>query len=100
MIWHIVRFDFSGCSSDQREELEQRITGLAALDEVAWLRVARDVDEPSVTGLLTGFADREALQGYRKHPRHLPVIEALRDAGVGAVRLDVETPDDATALPA
>lgn len=99
MIWHIVRFDFSGVDAATRADIEQAIRELDRLEEVAWLRLAHDLAEPDVTGLLAVFADRAALDAYRVHPDHVPVVERLREAGVGATRLDVETPDDPAELP-
>ncbi|MEX2550124.1 MAG: Dabb family protein [Nitriliruptoraceae bacterium] len=95
VIWHVVRFDFTTVDEDTRREVEEALAGLAALDEVSWLRVARDIEEPTVTGLLTGFEDVDALARYRVHPDHVPVVEWIRSLGIGAVRLDVAT-DDAT----
>jgi quinol monooxygenase YgiN len=99
VIWHVVRFDFSGIDDAVREEVEADLRALDRLDEVAWLRVARDVEEPSVTGLLTVFADLAALEAYRIHPDHLPVVARVRELGVGTVRLDVATDDAIEALP-
>ncbi len=98
MIWHVVRFDCSEVGEDTRQEIEEALRGLAALDEVTWLRVARDIENPHVTGLLTGFADVEALARYRVHPDHVPVVERIRSLGIGAVRLDVATDDDPEVL--
>ncbi len=100
MIWHIVRFDFAATDDQTRRRLEDRLTDLAGIDEVAWLRVARDLSEATVTGLLTVFRTEEDLEAYRTHPDHVPVVEAIREAGVATVRLDVETPDDVSSLPA
>lgn len=99
MIWHIVRFDLGGVDPEVRAELEAALAGLDAIEEVAWLRVARDVEDPAVTGLITVFADHAALERYRVHPDHLPVVERLRALGVPAARLDIATDDDPTALP-
>lgn len=99
MIWHIVRFDMSGLDTTLREEIEADLAGLAELEEVAWLRVARDVEEPSFTGLLTGFVDVDALAAYRVHPRHVPVVERIREHGIPATRLDIATDDDPRDLP-
>lgn len=100
MIWHIVRFDFHGVADDVRERLEASLDGLTAIDEVAFLRLGRDLDDPAVTGLVTGFATAADLEAYRVHPEHVPVVEGLRDAGVGVVRLDLSTDDDVSELPA
>ena len=100
MIWHVVRFDFSTVADATRDDLEQRIAALADLEPVAWLRLGRDLDTPGITGLLTGFTDLAALEAYRTHPDHLPVVDAIREAGVGASRVDFATDDDAAGLPA
>lgn len=99
MIWHIVRFEMESLDETARVELEDELRALARIEEVAWLRVSRDIDEPSVTGLITGFRDADALDVYRTHPDHLPVLERVRAHGVAATRLDIATEDDANDLP-
>ncbi len=99
MIWHVVRFDCTGVEASTRQELEASLAALAELDEVAWLRVARDVEEPTITGLLTVFADVDALTRYRVHPEHLPVVERIKALGIPTVRLDIATDDEPTDLP-
>lgn len=99
MIWHIVRFDLAEVDETTRQEIESSLAGLAAIDEVAWLRVARDVEEPTITGLLTVFADADALTRYRVHPEHVPVVERIRSLGIPAMRLDIATDDDPADLP-
>lgn len=99
MIWHIVHFDCSGVDAATRDEIERQLEGLAAIDVVAFLRVARDIDHEHVTGLITAFASREDLETYRTHPDHLPVIDTVRGAGVKGIRLDVETDDRVEDLP-
>lgn len=99
MIWHIVRFDMGVLDETTRASLENDLAGLTALDDVAWLRVARDVEDPGVTGLLTAFADHDALERYRVHPQHLPVVQRVRELGVPSVRLDIATDDDPATLP-
>lgn len=99
MIWHVVRFDCAEVDEDTRRDLEASIADLARLDEVAWLRVARDVEDPTVTGLLTVFEDADALARYRVHPEHVPVVERIRSLGIPTVRLDIATDGAATDLP-
>jgi hypothetical protein len=99
VIWHIVRFDMGYLDDAVRREVEASLTALAALDEVAWLRLARDVEDPAVTGLITAFADVDALARYRVHPDHVPVVERIRSLGVPAARLDIATDDDPAELP-
>ena len=90
MIWHIVTFDMSALEESTRVEVEQQLAGLDSLDEVAWLAVARDIDTPGTTGLLTLFASYDDLEAYRVHPEHVPVVQRIRDLGVPVSRLDVE----------
>ena len=99
MIWHVVRFDMTEVEEATRQELEEALAGLDAIEEVAWLRVARDVEDPTVTGLLTVFTDVDALARYRVHPEHVPVVERIRGLGIPAVRLDIATDDDPEDLP-
>lgn len=99
MIWHIVRFDMTHLDETVRREVEAALGGLDALDEVRWLRVARDIEDPGVTGLITVFDDVDALASYRVHPDHLPVVERIRELGIGATRLDLATDDASADLP-
>lgn len=99
MIWHIVRFDMGAIDEVTRTSLEDDLAGLTALDDVAWLRIARDVDDPAMTGLMTAFADYEAIERYRVHPEHLPVVQRVRELGIPSVRLDIATDDDPATLP-
>jgi hypothetical protein len=99
VIWHIVRFDMGHLDDVERSQLEGALETLADLDEVRWLRVARDVDDPAVTGLITVFDDYEALERYRTHPQHVPVVKRIGDHGVTATRLDIATGDDPADLP-
>jgi hypothetical protein len=99
VIWHVVRFDCAEVDEETRRDLEAAIAALARLDEVAWLRVARDLEEPTVTGLLTVFEDADALARYRVHPEHVPVVERIRALGIPTVRLDIATDDAVADLP-
>lgn len=99
MIWHLVRFDFGTVAASTRLEVEADLAALVSIDEVAWLRVGRDIEDPAITGLMTAFADREALDTYRVHPDHVPVVERIRALGIPVVRLDLHTDDDPERLP-
>lgn len=92
MLWHIVRFRFPPTVDEAaRRALERDLAHLEnAIDEVVWLAVSRDVEEPAVTGLLTLFPDEQALAAYRVHPEHTPVVERARALCDEIVRLDVE----------
>lgn len=99
MIWHVVRFEFDGVAEADRRDVEASLAGLAEIAQVAWLRVARDLDQPAVTGLLTAFETVEDLETYRTHPDHVPVVERIRDLGVGATRFDIDVAGGPDTLP-
>ncbi len=99
MIWHIVRFDCASLDEPTRAQIEADLAGLTAIEAVGFLRVARDVDAPEVTVLLTGFASYDDLTTYREHPDHVPVVERIRDLSLPTVRIDVETADLVEDLP-
>jgi hypothetical protein len=91
MLWHIVRFRSPhDVDPDARHALEADLGSLDEhIDEIAWLAVARDLDDARVTGLLSGFADEAALDVYREHPAHLPVVARARELCDDIQRLDV-----------
>lgn len=90
MIWHIVRFDCRALEPAVRDDLAARLAALEALDCVTWLRVGPDIDDPAVIGLLSAFEDLEALETYRVHPDHLPVVARVKELGIPVERLDVD----------
>lgn len=92
MIWHIVTFDMGAVDDETRAGLEDRLAALIDLDMVVWLQVARDVDSPSTTGLLSVFDSYDDLEAYRIHPEHVPVVEDIRELAIPVSRLDVEAP--------
>lgn len=100
MLWHIVRFRFpDDVDAGERARFEAELAGLDIIDEVRLVRVARDLDDPQVTGLITGFDDADALAVYRDHPEHVPVLQRARQLCESLTRLDVATDDDPAALP-
>lgn len=101
MMWHIVRFRFpADVDDEERRALERDIEGLAdAVDEVVWLTVARDVADPTVTGLISLFEDAAGLDAYREHPVHVPVAERARQLSEEVTRLDVAAGSPASASP-
>jgi hypothetical protein len=99
VIWHIARFDMSSLDDETREELEEQLAGLAVIDEVAFLRMARDLNEPNVTGFLTAFADLDAFARYEEHPVHVPVVTRVKELGLPVVHLDFPADDDPADLP-
>jgi hypothetical protein len=98
VIWHVVRFDLGDLDGSTRLEVEAALADLVHLDVVSFLRSGRDVEDPSVTGLIVGLADEAALAAYRDHPDHLPVVRRIRELGVPVSRLDIATDDDPAVL--
>lgn len=98
MLLHAVRFDCSGLAAEVRDEVEAALAGLVDLDVVRGLRLGRDVVDPHVTGLLVALDDEAALDVYREHPDHLPVVARIRELGVPMTRFDIVTDDDPTVL--
>lgn len=93
MIWHVVRFHFGHLSPATRVELEEQLADLAHLDVVGFVRVARDLSDPDVTGLIVGLEDEDALAAYHAHPGHHPVVRRIRELDVSVTRLDLRTAD-------
>jgi hypothetical protein len=98
VIWHVVRFELGNLDEPTRVEVEAALADLVHLDVVSFLRTGRDVDDPSVTGLIVGLADEAALAAYRDHPDHLPVVRRIRELGVPTTRLDIASDDDPAVL--
>lgn len=94
MIWHVVRFELGSLSEEVRTDVEAQLAALADLDVVSFLRVGRDIVDPSVTGLVVGLADEAALEAYRVHPDHQPVVQRITELEVPRVRLDIVSDDD------
>lgn len=99
MIWHVVQFDMSEFDEETRVELEEQLAGLEVIEEVAFLRMARDINEPSVTCFLSVFADLDAFARYEAHPVHVPVVNRVIELDIPRVHMDFESDDDPTALP-
>jgi hypothetical protein len=94
MLYHIVRFTFpSDVDEAARRAFERDLAGLDTIDEVRWLAVGRDLDDPRVTGLLSAFDDEAGLAVYRDHPTHLPVVATSRELCEQVHRLDVYSDD-------
>lgn len=94
MLWHVVRFRFpEDVDPEARASLERDLAALGdAIDEIAWLAVERDIEDPQVTGLLSGFAGEAELAVYRDHPAHVPVAARARQLAEEVHRLDVVAP--------
>ena len=95
MLWHIVKFIYpSDVNDDERRAAEDAIRGLPEqIDEIAFQRLARSVDEPNVSAVVVGFADMAAMEAYNAHPAHVPAAQQIDGLCERVVRVDVETSD-------
>jgi len=79
MLLHLVCFKYKSDTNDAaRIDHRQRLAGLRTLDGVVDLKVGADVvrsPRSYDTGLMITFADRAALDGYQRDPRHVPVAQ-------------------------
>lgn len=99
MLWHLARFDMSSLDDETREDLEDQMLGLAEIEDVAFLRVAHDVNEPNVTVFLSVFEDLAGFRRYEAHPIHIPVLTRCQQLNLPVVHLDFPTDDDVADLP-
>ena len=95
-----MKFRFSAAApDDERRQCEDDVRGLAAdIDTIRFVRIARSVDEPDVSGLLMGFDDANGFASYQVHPAHLPVAARIDGLCSEVVRFDIVTEDDPAAF--
>jgi hypothetical protein len=91
VIRHVVVFSVA---EDARDELPGLIEDLGALrvkiDVIEALAVGRPLNATEFDCAMTvDMADEDALQAYREHPAHQPVLERLRSAATRIVVADI-----------
>lgn len=101
MLWHIVKFIYRpDVSDDERTAAEDAIRGLPGLvEEIAFQRLARSVDEPGVSAVVVGFADAAAMEAYNAHPAHVPAAQRIDGLCAEVVRVDIVTDDEPGDIP-
>lgn len=102
MLWHIVKFHFRPDVTDgDRRAAEDGIAAMPdEIEVIRFLRLARSIDEPDVTGVLVGFDDADAMAAYAADPVHVPAAQRIDALCAQVIRMDLVTPDDpATFLP-
>ena len=92
MIRHIVVFSVA---DGQEEQLAGLVDDLEALpgqiDVIEALAVGRPLnDTPFDCALTVDLADVDALEAYRGHPAHQPVVDRLRAIAADVVVADIE----------
>lgn len=97
MFWHIVKFRFLAHVDDQRRRhCEDAVRALPTqIAAIKFVRSARSVDEPDVTGLVMGFHDQGGYEPYQVHPAHVPVAAQIDSVCHEVVRVDFITDDNA-----
>ena len=79
MLIHIVCFKYKPeVAAAARTQHREHLRALADIDGINELKVGEDVVRSARsydTGLVITFRDRAALDGYAKHPRHVPVAQ-------------------------
>jgi hypothetical protein len=79
----------------RREELDDLLADLRELpgkvEEIAALSAGRLLNESSLdAALCVDVSDADALQRYRDHPEHQPVVRRLREVALEIVVADYE----------
>jgi hypothetical protein len=92
LIRHIVVFSVAEGQEEQLAGLVGDLEALPAqIDEIEALAVGRPMNEtPFDCALTVDLADGDALEAYRGHPAHQPVLERLRAIATEIVVADIE----------
>jgi hypothetical protein len=94
MIKHIVMFKLKNKNKDNIEKVVNALKTLEANIDI--LRSAEiginftNSDRSYDIILITKFDNRDALNAYGPHPKHLPVVEIVRSYCSGSVVVDYE----------
>ena len=95
MIKHIVMFKLK---DGNKKSIEKVVNALKTLEEnIDVLRSAEigvnftESERSYDIVLTTEFDNRDALDAYGPHPKHLPVVETVRSLCSGSVVVDYET---------
>lgn len=93
MLTHAVLFKFKPETTvEQAAQLEAGLKGLpAVISDIREFRVGRDVvrsERSYDLGLVSAFADLDALQRYQVHPAHQEVVALVKALCAGVVAVD------------
>jgi hypothetical protein len=91
-IRHIVVFSIAGGNEDELAGLVDDLEALPGrIDVIEALAVGRPLNEtPFDCALTVDLADEDALEAYRGHPAHQPVLDRLRAVAGDVVVADIE----------
>ena len=95
MLTHAVLFKFKPeTTAEQTAQLEAGLKGLpAVISDIREFRVGRDVvrsERSYDLGLVSAFADLDALQRYQVHPAHQEVVNQVKVLCAAVVAVDFE----------
>jgi len=93
MLTHVVLFKFKPeTTAEQAAQLEAGLKGLpTVISAIREFRVGRDVvrsERSYDLGLVSAFADLDALQRYQVHPAHQEVVALVKALCAGVVAVD------------
>jgi len=96
MLVHMVVFKYkASIDAAARTRHRERLRALRDIDGIIDLKVGEDVVGSARsydTGLLITFPNRDALDAYQKHPRHVPVSQLGVASCDSIVAVDFESP--------
>jgi hypothetical protein len=94
MIVHMVSFKYKAdADGAARQDHRRRLGTLADIDGILDFKLGEDIlhtKRSYDTGLIIIFRDRDALAGYARHPRHVPVSELGSQLSEHIVAVDFE----------
>jgi len=94
VILHLVCFKYkANVDAETQQQHRERLAALRTIDGVRELKVGADVVRSARsydTGLAITFADREALDAYQTHDRHVPVAQYGASLSDHIVAVDFE----------
>ncbi|PLX89214.1 MAG: stress responsive alpha-beta barrel domain-containing protein [Desulfuromonas sp.] len=95
MLTHIVLFKFKPeTTQDQVDRLTEGLGALPAqIAEIQEFRFGRDLirsERSYDLGLISGFADLDAMQRYQVHPEHQKVVTLVKQIASSVVAVDFE----------
>jgi hypothetical protein len=92
MLRHVVIWSMSEETKGELDEVFEELRALpAAIEQIEALNVGRLLNDSSLEAALSvDVADRDALEAYRSHPAHQPVLKRLRGNAGELVVADYE----------
>jgi hypothetical protein len=92
MLRHVVIWSMSEGHEGELDDVLRELQALPAkVEEIEGLSAGRLLNESALEGVLcVDVADAEALERYRSHPAHQPVLERLRTTAAELVVADYE----------